>query len=94
MVIPTAPQYQAQGVCVHRSLGPAFRCCVAVFVPFSMQGGEAVQATLEQIDVVHKLCEKYPETFEFASSAAEAKRIFGEHSAHRCAILLRDAGTN
>lgn len=48
----------------------------SVFVPFSVQGPAAVQATLEQIDCVHRLCEKYPETFEFAASAAEVRRIF------------------
>ena len=50
----------------------------SVYVSYGMQGPEAVQATLEQIDVVHRLCEKYPETFEFASSASEVRRIFGE----------------
>mmetsp|Transcript_56014 Transcript_56014/g.127271 ORF Transcript_56014/g.127271 Transcript_56014/m.127271 type:complete len:416 (+) Transcript_56014:86-1333(+) len=50
----------------------------SVYVPYSCQGGDAVQKTLEQIDVVHRMCEKYPETFEFAPSAAAARRIFGE----------------
>ena len=50
----------------------------SVYVPFSYQGGDAVQKTLEQIDVVHRLCEKYPETFEFACSASEVRRIFAE----------------
>ena len=30
----------------------------SVFIPYSIQGAEAVQVTLEQIDVVHRLCEK------------------------------------
>lgn len=50
----------------------------SVFVPFSVQGGDAVHKTLEQIDVVHRLCEKYPDDFEFAPTAADVHRVFGE----------------
>lgn len=48
----------------------------SVYVPYSVQGTDAVQTTLEQIDVVHRLCEQYPETFEFANTAADVRRIF------------------
>src|ERR687897_355704 len=36
----------------------------SVYVPVSLQGQAAVTATLEQIDVVHRMVSKYPETFE------------------------------
>lgn len=50
----------------------------SVYVPFSIQGPDAVQCTIEQIDLVHRLCERYPDTFEFAHSAADVRRIFSE----------------
>jgi membrane dipeptidase len=48
----------------------------SVYVPATVQGGDAVQQTLEQIDYVHRLCEKYPETFEFAYNADDVQRIY------------------
>ncbi len=48
----------------------------SVYVPASMQGQTAVRATLEQIDVVHRMMRKYPETFELARTAADVERIF------------------
>jgi membrane dipeptidase len=41
-----------------------------------MQGQTAVRATLEQIDVVHRMMRKYPDTFELAVTAADVERIF------------------
>jgi len=48
----------------------------SVYVPFHVKGAQAVQQTLEQVDVVHRLCEKYPETLEFAWNANDLERIF------------------
>ena len=42
------------------------------------------ETTLAQIDCVHKLCERYPETFEFAWKAADVARI---HAAGRVASV-------
>ena len=39
-------------------------------------GSRAVRATLEQIDVVHRMVRKYPDTFELARTAADVERIF------------------
>lgn len=50
----------------------------SVYVPVSVEGADAVQTTLEQIDVVHRLCEQYPETLEFAETAADVRRIFSD----------------
>lgn len=47
----------------------------SVYVPTKMSGPEAVQATLEQIDVVHRMCARYPETFELALTADDVERI-------------------
>lgn len=47
----------------------------SVYVPTQPAGAEAVQATLEQIDVVHRLCARYPETFELALTADDVERI-------------------
>jgi membrane dipeptidase len=48
----------------------------SVYVPSSMQGQDAVTATLEQIDVVHRMMRRWPETFELALTAADVERIF------------------
>ncbi|MCL4787965.1 MAG: dipeptidase [Verrucomicrobia bacterium] len=47
----------------------------SVYVPAKLPGAEAVQATVEQIDVVHQLCALYPDTFELALTAADVERI-------------------
>jgi membrane dipeptidase len=48
----------------------------SVYVPSTMQGKEAVRATLEQIDVVHRMTRRWPETFELALTAADVERAF------------------
>jgi membrane dipeptidase len=57
----------------------------SVYVPATMQGKEAVRATLEQIDVVHRLEKRWPETFEYAMTAAAVERAF---KAGRIASLI------
>jgi membrane dipeptidase len=57
----------------------------SVYVPAMMQGQTAVRATLEQIDVVHRMMRKYPDTFELALTAADIERIF---KAGRIASLI------
>jgi membrane dipeptidase len=48
----------------------------SVYVPSDMQGKEAVRATLEQIDIVHRMTQRWPETFELALTADAAERAF------------------
>ncbi len=48
----------------------------SVYTPSTMQGREAVRATLEQIDIVHRLTKRWPETFEMAYTAADVERSF------------------
>src|SRR5205814_1537244 len=48
----------------------------SVYVPATMQGKQAVRATMEQIDVVYQLVDRYPDTFEIARTAADVERIF------------------
>lgn len=57
----------------------------SVYVPTKLSGAEAVQATLEQIDVVHRLCARYPETLELALTADDVERI---HRKGRIASLI------
>jgi membrane dipeptidase len=45
----------------------------SVFVPSSLTGGEAVTATLEQIDFVHRLVNRYPDHLMLATSAHEVE---------------------
>jgi membrane dipeptidase len=48
----------------------------SVYVPVELQGQQAVTATLEQIDIVHGMLRKYPDTFELALSADDVERVF------------------
>ena len=47
----------------------------SVYVPTVPAGPPAVQAVLEQIDVVHQIVARFPETFELALTAADIERI-------------------
>jgi membrane dipeptidase len=47
----------------------------SVYVPVELQGQAAVTATMEQIDIVHRMVRKYPETFELALTAEDVERI-------------------
>jgi membrane dipeptidase len=48
----------------------------SVYVPVELAGQAAVTATLEQIDIVHRMMRKYPETFELARTSDDVERIF------------------
>src|SRR3954453_22598843 len=47
----------------------------SVYVPVDLQGQGAVTATMEEIDTVHRMMRKYPETFELALTADDIDRI-------------------
>jgi membrane dipeptidase len=47
----------------------------SVWIPGSMSGPAAVETTLEQIDVVHRMVARYPAQLELASTAADIRRI-------------------
>jgi len=48
----------------------------SVYVPVTLKGADAVQATFEQIDVVHRLAALYPDTFAIADTSDDVLRIF------------------
>jgi membrane dipeptidase len=48
----------------------------SVYVPAELAGQAAVTATLEQIDIVHRMMRKYPQAFELALTAGDVERIF------------------
>jgi membrane dipeptidase len=48
----------------------------SVYVPAELAGQRAVTATLEQIDIVHQMMQRYPSTFELALTADDIERIF------------------
>ena len=50
----------------------------SVYVPASLAGQQAVTATLEQIDIVHRMIARYPDDFALALTADDVQRIFGE----------------
>jgi membrane dipeptidase len=57
----------------------------SVYVPVEMQGQAAVTATMEQIDIVHRIVRKYPDTFELALGADDIERI---HRSGKIASLV------
>ncbi|XP_014863424.1 dipeptidase 1 [Poecilia latipinna] len=48
----------------------------AAYVPCDTQYKDAVRQTLEQIDVIHRMCSKYPDTFQFATSSKDIEDAF------------------
>ena len=61
----------------------------SVYVPASLAGEAAVVTTLEQIDLVHRMIQRYPDRLELAVTAAGVQRIF---AAGRVASLLGAEG--
>jgi len=57
----------------------------SVWVPVDIKGPEAVQTTLEQIDLVKRMAARYPATFEIAYSSSDVRRI---HKAGKIASLI------
>ena len=59
----------------------------SVYVPIREYGGTAVQVqqVIEQIDMVHRMVERYADTFELAYTAADIKRI---HASGKIASLI------
>ena len=57
----------------------------SVYVPSTLSGGDAVSATLEQIDFVHRMIDRYPDTFVNAGCAAECAAA---HREGRIASLI------
>jgi membrane dipeptidase len=47
----------------------------SAYVPSTMSGAEAVSATLEQIDFVHRMVERFPSTFGLALTADDVERV-------------------
>ena len=57
----------------------------SVWIPVEIKGYEAVQTTLEQIDLVKRMVARYPDDFEMAYTAADVRRI---HRHGRIASLI------
>ena len=47
----------------------------SVWIPTTLTGPAAVQTTLEQIDIVHRMVARYPQQLELARTAADIRRI-------------------
>jgi membrane dipeptidase len=57
----------------------------SVWIPAELKGDEAIRVTLEQIDIVHRMVDRYPGRLEMASTAADIRRI---EKAGRIASLI------
>lgn len=74
----------------------------SVYAPCEQQGAEAVTYTLEQIDFVHRLIARYPESLSYAWSGDDVRRAWrsgriasllgaeGGHSINGSLAVLRD----
>ncbi len=47
----------------------------SVYVPIEIQGADAVKATMDQVDIVHRMVARYPSVFELALTSADVERI-------------------
>ena len=63
----------------------------SVWVPVTLKGPEAVQTTIEQIDLVKRMAARYPADLEMALTAADVRRI---HHAGKIACLIGVEGGN
>lgn len=61
----------------------------SVYVPGTLAGGAAVTAVLEQIDCVHRILARHPDTFRFCRTAADVRAA---HASGRIAALLGAEG--
>jgi membrane dipeptidase len=50
----------------------------AAYVPSDLIGEGAARFALQQIDLIHRLADRYPGTFEFARTAEDIRRIFDQ----------------
>ncbi|RLE27295.1 MAG: membrane dipeptidase [Acidobacteria bacterium] len=57
----------------------------SVWVPTDLEGGDAVTTVIEQIDLVHRLVDRYPDEMELALTASDIRRI---HSDGKIASLI------
>jgi membrane dipeptidase len=57
----------------------------SVWIPTELKGFEAVQITLEQMDLVKRIAARYPGDLEMAYSAADIRRI---HRSHKVASMI------
>src|SRR5579863_6851052 len=57
----------------------------SVWIPADTKGFEAVQTTLEQMDLVKRMAERYPADMEMAYTAADVRRI---HRSHKIAAMI------
>ncbi|KAK7913239.1 hypothetical protein WMY93_013450 [Mugilogobius chulae] len=51
----------------------------SAFVACDTQAKDAVRQTLEQIDVIHRMCQKYPDDFMFVTSSQDILKAFGQN---------------
>jgi membrane dipeptidase len=57
----------------------------SVWIPSEMKGYQAVQITLEQMDLVKRMAARYPGDLEMAYTASDVRRI---HRAHKVASMI------
>ncbi len=48
----------------------------SVYVPGTLTGDEAVRVTLEQVDIVHRMIARYPQSFQLALTADDVEQAF------------------
>uniref|UniRef100_A0A8D2JEA6 Dipeptidase n=1 Tax=Varanus komodoensis TaxID=61221 RepID=A0A8D2JEA6_VARKO len=62
----------------------------AAYVPCETQNKDAVRRTLEQIDVIQRMCQRYPDVFECVTDSAGIERAF--QSGHVASLIGVEGG--
>jgi membrane dipeptidase len=62
----------------------------SVWIPATLTGPAAIQTTLEQIDLVHRMIALYPQALELALTAADIRRI--EHDGRIASLIGVEGG--
>ena len=62
----------------------------SVWIPTSLTGPAAIQTTIEQIDLVHRMVALYPQALELALTAADIRRI--EHAGRIASLIGVEGG--
>jgi membrane dipeptidase len=57
----------------------------SAYIPVQVTGTEAIEAILEQIDIIHNFCNAYPDVFEMAYTSADITRL---HARGKVACLI------
>lgn len=72
--------------------GPLAAQFWSVYVDSAISGDAAVTATLEQIDIVHRLIDDHPDVFAYATTASAIREVLADGSGRVASLLGAEGG--